>query len=134
MSDELKNTLLTEAAIIAAMQTVEDPEIPVNLYDLGLIYEFTIQPDNSVSVLMTLTTPNCPVAEMLPTQIREAVAGVAGVKSVDVELTWEPAWTGDMMTEDARLQLDMMGISWKEPHASVNKQTPLTIDRKVTKK
>ncbi|MGI9014246.1 MAG: DUF59 domain-containing protein [Phycisphaerales bacterium] len=115
--------------IIAAIQTVFDPEIPVNLYDLGLIYDIEIQPDAHVNVLMTLTTPNCPVAELLPQRVREAIAAVDGVSGVDVNLTWDPPWSGERMSEDARMMLDMQGISWKDPHGSLSQVTGLTVRR-----
>jgi len=106
--------------IIEAIQTVKDPEIPINLYDLGLIYDLDIDSEShDVRVRMTLTTPNCPVAESMPAQVRSAVAGVEGVGNVTVELVWEPAWSSEMMSEDARAALDMMGISWKDPKAGL---------------
>lgn len=96
-----------EEAIVEALRTVYDPEIPVNLYDLGLIYALDIAADGDVKVTMTLTTPACPVAGMMPQQVAEAVAGAEGVGEVTVELVWDPPWTMDMMTEEARLALDM---------------------------
>jgi len=96
-----------EEALVEALRTVYDPEIPVNLYDLGLIYELDIAADGDVKVTMTLTTPACPVAGLMPQQVAEAVAGVEGVGKVTVELVWDPPWTMDKMTEEARLMLDM---------------------------
>jgi len=93
------------AAVVAALQTVHDPEIPVNIYELGLIYETDIAEDGSVAVLMTLTAPACPVAGELPGEVAEAVAAVEGIGEVVVTLTWEPAWTPDKMSEDAKLAL-----------------------------
>lgn len=104
-------------AIIAALKTVEDPEIPVNLYDLGLIYELEIEGD-VVRIVMTLTTPNCPVAETMPGMVRDAVAGVDGVGDVSVDLTWNPPWSNDCMSEDAKMLLEMMGIEWTESLAA----------------
>ena len=101
-------------AIIAALRTVQDPELPVNLYDLGLIYDLQVDDAGAVAVRMTLTTPNCPVAESMPEMVRAAVAAVEGVGSVAIELVWEPAWTSDMMSDDAKLQLEMMGIAWTD--------------------
>ena len=102
--------------IIAAIRTVHDPEIPINLYDLGLIYDLKMDEDSrEVRVEMTLTTPNCPVAESMPGMVRDAVASVEGVNDVSVDLVWDPPWTSEMMSEDARTALDMMGISWKDP-------------------
>jgi len=119
--------------IIAALRKVHDPEIPVNVYDLGLIYELDVTDAGEVNVVMTLTTPNCPVAELIPNQVKQAVESVEGVESAAVELTWTPAWTGERMSEDARMTLDMMGISWKDPHGSVLKRAvPVTI-RKTQK-
>lgn len=118
--------------IIESLRTVYDPEIPVNLYDLGLIYALDIDPTGDVRVTMTLTTPNCPVAESMPGKVRDAVKGVEDVRNAAVTLTWEPPWTGERMTEDARMALDMMGISWKDPHGSAGatrRITPITLGR-----
>lgn len=93
--------------VIEAMKTVHDPEIPVNIYDLGLIYALDIAEDGSAQVQMTLTAPACPVAGQMPIDVANAVAGVAGIGEVTVELVWEPAWTKDRMSEEARLALDM---------------------------
>jgi FeS assembly SUF system protein len=93
--------------VIEAMKTVHDPEIPVNIYDLGLIYALDIAEDGSARVLMTLTAPTCPVAGQMPIDVANAVAGVEGIGEVTVELVWEPAWTKDRMSEEARLALDM---------------------------
>ena len=93
-------------AIIEAFQTVEDPEIPVNLYDLGLIYKTDQQDNGNVKVLMTLTAPNCPVAAEMPKWVGDAVASVDGVGEVEVTLTWTPKWTKDMMSDDAKMALD----------------------------
>ena len=95
-------------AVIDALRTVCDPEIPVNIYDLGLIYRLDIRKDGSVSIDMTLTAPACPVAGAMPRTVAEAVAAVAGVGEVEVELVWEPPWSQDRMTEDARLVLDLL--------------------------
>ncbi len=94
-------------AVIEAMKTVHDPEIPVNIYDLGLIYALDIAEDGSAQVKMTLTAPACPVAGQMPIDVANAVAGVDGIGEVTVELVWEPAWTKDRMSEEARLALDM---------------------------
>jgi FeS assembly SUF system protein len=92
--------------VVEAISTVYDPEIPVNIYELGLIYELDIDAkDGSVSILMTLTAPGCPVAGVLPGQVAEAAAGVGGVGEVAVTLTWDPAWDKDRMSEDAQLAL-----------------------------
>lgn len=90
----------------AALRTVHDPEIPVNIYDLGLIYECTMQDNGDVDVTMTLTAPACPVAGEMPGQVAQALAGVEGVGEVVVTLTWTPPWTPDQMSDDAKMALD----------------------------
>ena len=97
-----------EERIIEAISTVFDPEIPVNIYELGLIYNIGIDPAANVAVDMTLTSPACPVAESLPGDVAGAVRKVSGVGEVKVELVWDPPWTPDRMTEAARLELGMM--------------------------
>jgi FeS assembly SUF system protein len=94
--------------IIAALREVYDPEIPVNIYDLGLIYTIDIAPTGSVAVQMTLTAPGCPVAGMMPVMVRDAVARVDGVGEVQVELVWSPPWNQDNMSDEARLQLGLL--------------------------
>jgi len=96
-----------EDAVIAALQTVYDPEIPVNLYDLGLIYDVTIHDDGNVEIEMSLTAPGCPVAGEMPGQVARAVAAVPGAGEVTVRLVWDPPWTPERMSEDARLALGM---------------------------
>ena len=93
-------------ALEAALRTVHDPEIPVNIYDLGLIYECTMHEGGDVDIIMTLTAPACPVAGEMPQQVADAVAGVDGVGAVTVTLTWTPPWTPDQMSEDAKMALD----------------------------
>ena len=93
--------------IVAALKTVYDPEIPADIYELGLIYKVDIKDDRSVEVEMTLTTPNCPAAEELPLTVENAVASVPGVGVVTVNIVWEPSWTPDRMTDEARLVLNM---------------------------
>ena len=93
--------------IVAALKTVFDPEIPADIYELGLIYKVDIKDDRGVDVTMTLTTPNCPAAGELPTMVENAVASVPGVGVVNVNLVWEPAWTPDRMSDEARLVLNM---------------------------
>ncbi|MEI7501162.1 MAG: DUF59 domain-containing protein [Bacteroidota bacterium] len=98
-----------EAKVIDALKSVFDPEIPVNIYDLGLIYNLKIdEKTNDVYILMTLTTPNCPVAEDMPGQVQDAVKLVGGVGSVKVELTFEPPWDKDMLSESALLELGLL--------------------------
>jgi len=93
--------------IVAALKTVFDPEIPADIYELGLIYKVEIKDDRSVDVQMTLTTPNCPAAGELPTMVENAVASVPGVGVVDVKVVWEPPWTPERMSDEARLVLNM---------------------------
>lgn len=95
-------------SVVEACRSVYDPEIPVNIYDLGLVYTIEISPENEVEVLMTLTAPGCPVAGEMPGWVAEAIEPLAGVKSVNVLLTWEPPWGMDMMTDEARLELGFM--------------------------
>lgn len=93
--------------IVAALKTVYDPEIPADIYELGLIYKVDIKPDRSVAVEMTLTTPNCPAAGELPGAVENAVASVPGVGPVDVRVVWEPKWTPERMSDEARVELNM---------------------------
>jgi FeS assembly SUF system protein len=93
--------------IVTALRTVFDPEIPVNIYELGLIYKIEIDPESNVALKMTLTAPGCPVAGEMPEQVRGAVADVNGIKDVDVELVWDPPWNPGLMAETAKLQLGM---------------------------
>jgi FeS assembly SUF system protein len=92
-------------AVIEMLATVTDPEIPVNIYELGLIYDVEISSDGDARVVMTLTTPNCPVAESMPGEVENKVGTVPGVRSVFVELVWDPPWTPDRMSEAAKLEL-----------------------------
>jgi FeS assembly SUF system protein len=95
-------------AVVEACRTVYDPEIPVNIYDLGLVYTIDINTENDVRLIMTLTAPGCPVAGEMPGWLNDAIEPVAGVKSVEVELTWDPPWGMDMMSDEARLELGFM--------------------------
>ena len=97
-----------ENYVIEAMRTVYDPEIPVNIYDLGLIYAFDIKANGNVYVEMSLTAPGCPVAGEMPGMVCDAVAGLDGVGEVETKIVWEPAWTPDRMSEDAKLALGMI--------------------------
>jgi len=94
--------------VVEACRSVYDPEIPVNIYDLGLIYTIDIDAENAVKIIMTLTAPGCPVAGEMPGWIAEAVEPMPGVKQVDVDLTWEPPWGMEMMSDEARLELGFM--------------------------
>ena len=94
--------------VVGACRTVYDPEIPVNIYDLGLVYTVEINSENSVHVIMSLTAPGCPVAGEMPGWVSDAVSAVPGVKEVEVDITWEPQWGMDMMSDEARLELGFM--------------------------
>jgi FeS assembly SUF system protein len=96
-----------EFAVEAALKSVHDPEIPVNIFDLGLIYDVDRRQDGDVYITMSLTAPGCPVAGEMPGQVAEAVAAADGVGAVTVELVWEPAWSPERMSEDAKLALDL---------------------------
>ena len=98
---------VSEKNIIKKIKTVFDPEIPVNIYDLGLIYKLDIDKKNNIIIKMTITSPNCPVAGSMPESVGKAVSEIEGISSIKVELVWEPKWTKDMMTEDAKLALDI---------------------------
>ena len=93
--------------IIAALKTCYDPEIPIDIWELGLIYDIGIDDQNNVTITMTLTTPHCPAAETLPADVEQRVSAVEGVASAKIELTWEPAWAPQMMSEAARLELNL---------------------------
>jgi len=93
--------------VIAVLKTVYDPEIPVDIYELGLVYEVEVEPTGDVEIVMTLTTPMCPVAETLPPEVEAKVRNVPGVKHVQLDLVWEPPWSMDMMSEAARLELNL---------------------------
>lgn len=94
--------------VVTALRSVYDPEIPVDVYELGLIYEVEVDEEGFVDVLMTLTSPACPVAGQMPIMIKAAVEQVRGVEAAEVELTWDPPWSQDRMSESARLQLGFM--------------------------
>ena len=94
--------------IVAALRKVYDPEIPVNIYDLGLVYGIDVRDDGRVDVRMTLTAPGCPVAGSLPGEVEERLEEVPGVREANVELVWEPAWSPDVLSEDVKLQLGLI--------------------------
>lgn len=98
---------VSEQAVIDAVSTVYDPEIPVNIYELGLIYAIDIEDDGAIKVEMTLTAPGCPSAQELPEQVRQAILSVPGVTRCDVEVVWEPPWDPSRMSEEARLAVNM---------------------------
>ena len=93
--------------VISEIKKIYDPEIPVNIYELGLIYKVEVDEKNKVSVEMTLTSPNCPVAESLPNSVKENIMKVDGVSDVDLKLVWDPPWSKDKMTEAAKLELNL---------------------------
>ncbi len=97
-----------ERDIITLLRTVYDPEIPVNIYELGLIYEISISDEAAVKILMTLTTPNCPVAESLPLEVKQKVGEIKGVSEAEVELTFEPPWDQEMLSDEAKLELGFL--------------------------
>jgi FeS assembly SUF system protein len=97
-----------EKDVIEVIQTCYDPEIPVNIYELGLIYEIIINEERNVHVMMTLTSPSCPVAETLPPDVESKIAGVEGVSSAKVEITFDPPWDQSMMSEEAKLELGFL--------------------------
>ena len=92
--------------VIAEIRKIYDPEIPVNIYELGLIYDVKVKEDNA-KIIMTLTSPNCPVAESLPKEVKEGAMQVEGIDDVDLELVWDPPWNQDMMSEAAKLELNL---------------------------
>ena len=93
--------------VIVEIKKIYDPEIPVNIYELGLIYDINVDKDNNVKIDMTLTSPNCPVAESLPNEVKNSVKEIKEVKDVDLNLVWEPPWDKSMMTESAKLELNL---------------------------
>ena len=104
--NEDSNTLISEEEVVKCIKTVMDPEIPVNLYDLGLIYSIKIN-ENNVVIKMTLTNPNCPVAGQMPENVGKSIQHLIGLKSIEVSLVWDPPWSKDLMSEDAKLALDI---------------------------
>ncbi|WP_435624152.1 DUF59 domain-containing protein [Flagellimonas sp.] len=94
--------------IVKVLKTIYDPEIPVDIYELGLIYDVFVNEDNDVKILMTLTSPNCPVAETLPVEVEEKVKSLDVLKDVEVEITFDPPWTQDLMSEEAKLELGLL--------------------------
>lgn len=107
MVDDPEKGATLRPQVIGALSTVFDPEIPVNIYDLGLVYDVIVDASCAVGVRMTLTAPACPAAQWLPEQVKKAVAAVAGVADVQVDVVWEPPWTRERMSDAAKLQLGM---------------------------
>jgi len=110
MSDtpETINTEELGEKIVRVLKTIFDPEIPVDIYELGLIYDVFVNEDYDTKILMTLTTPNCPVAETLPLEVEEKVKSIKEVKDCEVEITFDPPWTQELMSEEAKLELGML--------------------------
>ena len=98
---------INKEEIINRIKTVKDPEIPVNLYDLGLIYNIEIDDSNNINIEMTLTNPNCPVAGSMPESVGKAIETIGNIHSINIKLVWQPKWTKDLMSEDAKLALDI---------------------------
>lgn len=107
MSTEIDTAELGEK-IVNVLKTIYDPEIPVDIYELGLIYDVFVNEDREVKILMTLTTPNCPVAESLPLEVEDKVKSLPMVKDAEVEITFDPPWTKDLMSDEAKLELGML--------------------------
>ncbi len=108
MAEKIVSIDISKEQVIEALKQVYDPEIPVDVYALGLIYEITIYPVNNVQVLMTLTSPSCPAAELIPGQVEASIRGISGVNEVQVELTFEPPYSQEMMSEEAKLALGFL--------------------------
>jgi FeS assembly SUF system protein len=102
------NNLVMESEVLDALRTCYDPEIPVNVYELGLVYEVTVDDAGAVAIKMTLTSPHCPAVQSLPAEIESKVKAIAGVADVKIDLVWDPPWDPSRMSEAARLQLGMM--------------------------
>ena len=108
MSSESLNTEELGDKIVKVLKTIFDPEIPVDIYELGLIYDVLVNEDSEVKILMTLTTPNCPVAETLPLEVEEKIKSISMVKDAEVEITCDPPWSQDLMSEEAKLAFGML--------------------------
>ncbi|MFC5682036.1 SUF system Fe-S cluster assembly protein [Flavobacterium sp. MAHUQ-51] len=106
--EQVINTEELGESIVMKLKTIYDPEIPVDIYELGLIYDVMVNTDNEVKILMTLTSPNCPVAESLPREVEEKIKSIPGVKGAEVEITFDPPWSKDLMSEEAKLELGML--------------------------
>lgn len=108
MSNTKIDTNALGEKIVQVIKTIYDPEIPVDIYELGLIYDVFVNEDYDVKVLMTLTTPNCPVAETLPMEVEEKIKSINEVKNAEVEITFDPPWSQELMSEEAKLELGML--------------------------
>ena len=108
MSEAVRDTQELGEKIVRVLKTIYDPEIPVDIYELGLIYDVFVNENNDVKIMMTLTSPNCPVAETLPVEVEEKVKSLDLVKDARVEITFDPPWTQDLMSEEAKLELGLL--------------------------
>lgn len=108
MENETIDTQALGEKIVKVLKTIYDPEIPVDIYELGLIYDVFVNEDHNVKILMTLTTPNCPVAETLPVEVEDKVKTIKMVNDAEVEITFDPPWSQDLMSEEAKLELGML--------------------------
>ena len=108
MTNNKNNTKNMGEKIVKELKSIFDPEIPVDIYELGLIYDVFVNEDNEVKIMMTLTSPNCPVAESLPQEVEEKIRSIDEVKTAEVEITFDPPWTKDLMSEEAKLELGFM--------------------------
>lgn len=108
MATETINTNELGEQVVRVLKTIYDPEIPVDIYELGLIYDVFVNENYEVKVLMTLTTPNCPVAESLPMEVEEKIKSIDMVKDAEIEMTFDPPWSQDLMSEEAKLELGML--------------------------
>jgi FeS assembly SUF system protein len=106
--EEQQNILSLEMEIVHVLKTIFDPEIPVNIYDLGLIYDIDVTDDKEVTIIMTLTAPNCPVADSLPNEVKDKVNAIEGVKGTEINLVFDPPWDQSMMSEEALFELGML--------------------------
>ena len=106
--EHAQNSEVLGEKIVRVLKSIYDPEIPVDIYELGLIYDVMVSTDDEVKILMTLTTPNCPVAESLPMEVEEKVKSLDEVKDCEVEITFDPPWSQDLMSEEAKLELGML--------------------------
>ena len=108
MTNNKNNTENLGEKIVTELKSIFDPEIPVDIYELGLIYDVFVKEDNEVNIMMTLTSPNCPVAESLPQEVEEKIKSIDEVKTAEVEITFDPPWTKDLMSEEAKLELGFL--------------------------
>ena len=108
MSKDKIDTDLIAEKVVSVLKTIYDPEIPVDIYELGLIYDVFVKENYDVKIIMTLTTPNCPVAETLPREVEEKVESISAIKSAKVEITFDPPWNKDLMSEEAKLELGLL--------------------------